>query len=953
MILPSQTGAVIADSATRPRGLQHFSQAFRRQPMNGESIKRLMDELRESWQAERAAKPYVESFTTAAGIVFAAAVLQSLLWQFISPLAWTLFYPAVILTAFIAGVRAGYIAALISAALGWYFFLKPEHLFFREGWNDVVGLGLFLTVSFLISTTVGSLRALNDKRIAALAASIHAERRYRGIIEAAPDPMIVANGEGRIVLCNEQALRTFGYLHHELIGNFLEILLPPNFSDNQVVLRQCFADTPAARQMGEGKILVAKRKDGTTLPIEVGLSPWQDGDNLHVTATIRDISKQQQEEKKLRLALIERQLFAALIENCSDFIGIAGPDGKPLYLNPAGRRMVGLAPDLPIETTQVADFYPPDQRGFVQGVIFRQTEEQGSWQGETSLRHWQTNAVIPVSDTHFLIRSIETDELLGIGTITRDISDIARARASAESANQAKSDFVASVSHEIRTPLGIILGYADMLFNNADNKLDRRHFADAIRRNGQHLLALVNDILDLSKVEAGKMLTDKKVVQLVQFLFDMQSQLQLQASAKGLSFSLKIRGTVPSSIVTDETRLRQILVNVVGNAIKFTENGGIEIEVSLKEDCTNQLEFTVSDTGCGIAAKSQRGIFEPFTQAERYISRRYGGTGLGLGLSRKLAHSLGGDVTLKSSTPGLGSTFAIAIEVDDAAASSPINDAAYQLASQELVAARIAASSSDATGKSLAGTRVLLVEDCEDNQYLIRMMLESAGATVTVAENGMEGVRRALRGAFDAVLMDIQMPIMSGYEAAAKLRAEGYAQPIIALTAHAMTGELERCIAAGCDGYIAKPIRKTDLIREIAAHVASSNVGAGTALTAIAKQLQSPAPAVSPVIARTDKQPPLVSAIAPSDPLYDTVRIIVGRLPAYVSDMRSHISRCDWQALAVLAHQVKGVGGSIGFDDISQVTAALEECAKSEPADIPCLISRVQEFATLVERITV
>jgi two-component system CheB/CheR fusion protein len=534
--------------------------------------------------------------------------------------------------------------------------------------------------------------------------------------------------------------------------------------------------------------------------------------------------------------------------------------------------------------------------------------------------------------------------------------ELKEAKDASDAANKAKSNFLASMSHEIRTPLGIMLGYSDMIYNDAKNKMDRRYFAETIRRNGQHLLAIINDVLDLSKVEAGKLEIDLVRFQLVPKLNDIVDQFMQRAKERGIFLEFKITGSIPDTVTTDPVRLRQILVNILGNAIKFTDKGGVSVDVTMRNpnDAGSQkLVFTITDSGCGIAETCQEKIFNPFTQAESYITRRYGGTGLGLGLAQKLARCLGGDVVLMSSEIGKGSIFIASIDAGDTKSATWIDDVAYKEISQRGSAESPSDSAKVAVEMRLSGIRVLLVDDFEDNQKLIRLMLENVGAQVEVANDGADGVKKALAGHFDIVLMDIQMPVMTGYEATATLRVKGYSQPIVALTAHAMKGELERCIASGCDGYIAKPITKEQLILSIEQHLADDQSITGGNFTEIADSAGDAKIVQSIKKSQSTEDSPLVSTIPITDPTYEVVQQIVSRLSQYVASFQRHLNQCDWTALRDLAHQMKGLGGGIGFPVLTEVARDLEVEAKNDPPNVPRLVALVGEFTALVRRINV
>ena len=390
-------------------------------------------------------------------------------------------------------------------------------------------------------------------------------------------------------------------------------------------------------------------------------------------------------------------------------------------------------------------------------------------------------------------------------------------RINAESANLAKSDFLASMSHELRTPLGIMIGYAELLQNNQVDTVKSAVSAQKILANGKHLLGLLNEILDLSKVESGRLEVESVKLESLTFLHDIEGLFQQTALTKNIAFQVQMVGKLPQYFQSDEVRLRQILINIVGNALKFTNQGSVLAQISYRAtaDGRGDLIFSVSDTGCGIASENHTRIFEPFTQAEQYISRNYGGTGLGLGLARKISRKLGGDVVLKSSQLGLGSVFEVFVDAgeldSDVVWVGAEEFAASVLSPSEVLAKNI----SRPLGHQLQGLQILVVEDHPDNQNLIRIILESEGAVVSIAGNGEEGVQKALADKFDVILMDLQMPVMDGYQAVASLRSLGYEGPIIEVSAHAMRAERDRCLQIGCQGFVSKPIDRARLVQSI------------------------------------------------------------------------------------------------------------------------------------------
>ncbi len=398
--------------------------------------------------------------------------------------------------------------------------------------------------------------------------------------------------------------------------------------------------------------------------------------------------------------------------------------------------------------------------------------------------------------------------------------DLREARIAAEAANQAKSEFLSNMSHEIRTPLTAILGWAEVLQTGAPMHGWPEEVVQAvhtIQRNGEHLLEIINGILDLSKIEAGKFqlglmsCSPRAVVQ------EVAGLMQVRAQAKGLTFSLLFQPPLPRTIRTDPTRLRQVLINLVGNAIKFTETGEVRFATRLIRDGVEeaQIQFEIGDTGIGMSTEQMSRLFQAFSQADNSSTRRYQGTGLGLAISQRLTELMGGRITVESSL-GLGSTFRVTIPTGSLDEFETQDQAELRTAEPSPPAE---ASAGDVSNE-LPPARVLLAEDGPDNQRLIAFLLRRVGAEVSLAADGAQAVEQVLAARregrpFDAILMDMQMPVMDGYEAAEILRREGVDAPIIALTAHAMSGDRERCLTAGCSAYATKPIRRDRLIETL------------------------------------------------------------------------------------------------------------------------------------------
>lgn len=403
-----------------------------------------------------------------------------------------------------------------------------------------------------------------------------------------------------------------------------------------------------------------------------------------------------------------------------------------------------------------------------------------------------------------------------IFAILRSNSELTRTRRVALSASSAKSEFLANMSHEIRTPMSAILGYVDILKNDEEyitSSEKRNEGLTTIQKNGEHLLSIINDILDLSKIEAGKMTVESIPCSPSELLDEIASLMRVRVEAKALKLQIESDGLIPESIHSDPTRLRQILVNLVGNSIKFTEDGTIHVRVRYRSDSPDRLEFEVSDRGIGMTPQQQKELFRPFVQANTSTTRHYGGTGLGLSICQRLTKILGGGIEVAQSELGEGTTLRFWIHpgpMDSAkfislkaSGSKPVRSATGNEVSSDL--------------PSLSGCRILLAEDSPYNQRLFSFLLTKAGAETTIVENGQLAVEAALAASqtptpFHLILMDMQMPVWDGYKATAQLRSQGYQGPIVALTAHSMSSDRDKCLQAGCDDFLNKPVDRQELL---------------------------------------------------------------------------------------------------------------------------------------------
>lgn len=562
-----------------------------------------------------------------------------------------------------------------------------------------------------------------------------------------------------------------------------------------------------------------------------------------------------------------------------------------------------IASVLLVGNTEVRDLYGPNEQRVASYIATVTGAALENAEGFRELQELNTNLEQIVAERTAAVeaRSLELERTAN--DLRETQIDLADARDAAESANRAKTQFLTHLSHEIRTPIAAVLGFTELL-QDGPNPLDaeQREFLQRIHSNGTHLQNLLNDLLDLSRIEAGKLSIECLDVAPFSLLRDVLESLQSRAISKGLKLLLKANGPIPTKVQSDPTRLRQIITNLVSNAIKFTDEGQVEVEVSADVE-HELLRIRVTDTGIGIDPEAQTRVFERFSQADQSVVRRFGGTGLGLSISRMLAQALGGEIEL-SSEVGLGSTFTLTV------ATGPLQPELMQSsATAERAIAQPVLPPHDSI--RLDGVRILIADDVEANRDFLSRALQRAGADSVTVSDGQQAVEACRAGEFDLILMDMHMPVVDGYTATSRLRDSGVEIPIVALTANGMNDEEQRCRQHGCTGYLAKPISIANL------------------LIGVAQQLgrevdDEHRDSLSQNVAEST---PFPTTIDPE--LLDSAIEFLGSIDAAIRDCRSNAAPVDNPSTAKLAHVLRGTGATIGLPALTEAGNQLEQVLES------------------------
>ena len=680
---------------------------------------------------------------------------------------------------------------------------RNEFAELAENFNQMVARLQATTVSKeVLELSDARLREVNGELVREATERKRALAQFQLLVESAPNGLLMVNSTGTIVLANTQIEKIFGYSKRELLGQPIGVLLPGSFRGPHPFRREQSFTGPESRTVGAGRELLATRKDGSEFPVEVGLNPIETSDGSHVLASVIDVSERKAAENRQHQT---EERFRATIENVQDHaIFMLDPAGQVLTWNKGAERVRGYRAEEIIGEPHSTFFSAEDQKSgkpdqlLNTAITVGQCEDEGWRLRKDGSKYWASTVLTPVYD--------RVGQLTGFATVTRDLTrriqieeELKQAKDAAEAANEAKSEFLANISHEIRTPMAGVIGMSGLLCE-MDLTAKQREYCEIIRRSGESLLTIINEVLDFSKIESGKL--EMEIID-----FDLRSAVQeavelfvRQADDKGIELINFIRPDVPTNVRGDPGRLRQILSNLLGNALKFTTTGEVVVGVDVVEqnDHSLTLRFEVNDTGIGIAKDKIDKLFNAFTQADSSITRKYGGTGLGLAICKKFVELMNGEIGV-SSEDGRGSSFWFTLRLEKSPLSEPRPSHA-----------------------DLSGLRMLIVDDSSTNRALLESYLGSVGIrsqSTGDASLAIDSLRAAAKGAElpHLILLDSTLPGMNGIELARQIKRESDTSELklLLMTKSSKKIDLGLHENAGIDGFLTKPIGLAPLIESL------------------------------------------------------------------------------------------------------------------------------------------
>ncbi len=787
-----------------------------------------------------------------------------------------------------------------------------------------------------------------EARVAERTAQFHEEKRFtEAVLDNVTDGIVACNATGNLTLFNRAARELHGMSAEPIPADDWAQKYDLFLADGVTSMQK--QDVPLYRAY-RGEVLQAVEmivaphgRPKRRLVVNGRCFTDASGRKLGAVVGMHDITERAAADEKFRV-LFEFSSDAHLL---FDDTGIVDCSSTAV-------RMIGCTDKAHLMSLPRGEISPEFQPDGCRSDEKRRRMSALAYQNGSHRFEWMhrkiDGVVFPVEVTLTAVKLSGKDTLL---VVWHDLTEQKRAeeclrtaKETAELATKAKSEFLANMSHEIRTPMTAILGYTDLLADTLRNDPERSNYVKIVRRNGEHLLQILNDILDISKIEAGKLEIERIPSSPMKILSEVESLMRGRAVEKNIAFVVEYGPNTPEQIASDPTRIRQILINLISNAIKFTATGTVKVTVSAIADANakpSRVQFEVKDTGIGLTTEQLTRLFLPFGQADSSTTRRFGGTGLGLAICKRLALVLDGELSVKS-TFGEGSTFVLSLRLT--------NEIDERLTAHNRGATNSIQTKHVRIHQSRG--RILLAEDGIDNQKLVTLYLKKSGFDVDAVPNGRAAVDAIVDAAdtehpYELVLMDMQMPVLDGYSAARELRARGYSTlPIIALTAHAMRGEREKCLASGCDDYASKPLDFVALLEKIHQRLGSSKEQSVSntrskdiELEAISTAGRSTPISSGDVVRSTRENDPVLSEI---------LKDYIADLPQYVGEMADLLERAEHDALRRLVHQLKGSGGGYGFPMVTQLAARAEAqiiCTESTEK----LVSEIGQLSAYIRRI--
>ena len=776
----------------------------------------------------------------------------------------------------------------------------------------------------------------------ALAKLEEGEARYRKLVDLLPDAILVGQNQA-ITLANKAAVALFGVsTASDLIGRRLAdfVSLEQRSSTEEIVQQLYGSEMHVPLQ--EGKI---RREDGSLLDVEVAATSYLETGGRVVQGVLRNITQR-------KLAEVEHARLIRAIEQVGESIVITDLDASIVYVNPAFEKLTGYTRAEAIGNNPhvlKSGCHPPSFYQEMWATLLRGE----TWSG--ALINKRKDGTLCQEEATISPIKNQDGKIINYVAVKRDITlrkqteaDLEQAKENAEAANRAKSEFLANMSHEIRTPMNGIVGMTDLLLDTELNDQQRR-YAEIVRDSGQSLLRLMNDILDFSKIEARRLELETLDFDLQSLLNDFADTVDLRALEKGLDLFCCADPAVPTQLQGDPGRLRQILLNLVSNAIKFTSAGEVAIHVSVLQETENEvlLRFSVRDTGIGVPEDKLCILFDKFTQVDASTTRKYGGTGLGLAISRQLAEMMGGEIGVVSQA-GKGSEFWFTVRMGK----QPQEAEAESLFGPELRDREVQDLSRPFDGVS---ARILVAEDNITNQLVAQGILKKLGLAADVVANGAEAIKALESIPYDLVLMDVQMPVMDGFEATRQVRSPNatvpnHQIPIIAMTAHALQGDRQRCLEVGMNDYVSKPVSSQALTKVLAQWLPRRNEE-----REMVNETRTPPPssdATSPVV--FDRAGMLARLMDDENLAWVVTEAFLHDIPGQIEALRSYLEVSDAAGAARQAHLLKGAAANVGGEALRALASEMEKAGKT--GDLGSVAARMNsldhQFLQLKEAMT-